>query len=161
MRMTIIVCLSFLAAQAHAQCNDNPAPKAAPPQEQLASSPRLQNIEFLKMPEPYNPWRTEDPNSFWFMTDRFSEADLRDLAEFSRQALTPQEINIAGLENRPVDLSLRSQPGPANNGKPLAAAVPPPPPAIVQPKKKSFFQKLFSPAKKAPVPPQAKPQPAK
>lgn len=153
--------LFLFAAQAEAQCNTAPAPKAPPTQEDQTLSPRLQNIEFLKMPEPYNPWRAEDPNAFWFMTDRFSEADLRDLAEFSRQALTPQEINIAGLENRPVDLSLRSQPAPANNGKPLAATVPPLPPATVQPHKKSFLRKLLSPAKKAPVPQQAKPQPAK
>lgn len=159
MRIPTTICLALFAAQAHAQCNNAPAPKAVPAQEQQVSSPRIQNIEFLKMPEPYNPWRTEDPNAFWFMTDRFSEADLRDLAEFSRQALTPPEINIAGLENRPVDISLRAKPVPVNSNKPLAAPVPPPPPAPPQPQKKSFLKKLFGKDKKAAAP--AKPQMAK
>jgi len=147
MRREIALSLLFCAVQASAQCNSTPQAQPSQAQPQTPAPPRVQNIDFLQgPPEPYNLWSKADNYPFPFAPGRHSEADLRDLLDMGLQSLVPQAINISGLENRPVDLSMRSQPTPDYAKKPLGAPVPPPPPP--QPEKKSFLKRLLFSTKK-------------
>ena len=125
--MLLGLCLS----RANAQCVALSTPSVNQPQQvQWQTSPRLNSIEILKStPEPEYLWRAHDPNPYEYLQERFSLEDILALVEYSQNALAPQAIDISGLENKPVDISLRLKPKQEYKGEPLAAPVPPPQPA--------------------------------
>ncbi|NLO90793.1 MAG: hypothetical protein GX410_02205 [Elusimicrobia bacterium] len=142
----ILFMASLFLSPAGAQCVSVSTQAAAqlPPQNAEQNSPRIGGMAILKgTPEPEYMWQAHNPDPFNELKDRFGSQNILDLVEYSQNALAPQAVDISGLEDKPVDLSLRLKPKQQYKGETLAAPVPPP---VTSP------QKALPPPKNNPKP---------